>query len=56
MKTIEDIRDMVKKFHHEDTRTQCKFLWCERCSKNKWCFCNYNLLTMDYLNRGYYYG
>ena len=53
MKTIKDIIEIVAKYHHLDTN--CGSICCD-CRKFNWCFNEYNLLTIDYLYRGEYYG
>ena len=54
MVTIKDIIKMVATYHHLDT-INCRSICCD-CSKSNWCFNESNLLTMDYLYRGEYYG
>lgn len=54
MITLKDIIKIVAKYHHLDT-INCHSICCD-CSKFNWCFNEYDLLTMDYLYRGEYYG
>lgn len=54
MITLKDIIKIVATYHHLDT-INCRSICCD-CRKFNWCFNEYNLLTMDYLYRGEYYG
>lgn len=54
MITIKDIIKLVAIYHHKDT-INCKSICCD-CNKLNWCFDDYNILTLNYLWDGKYYG
>lgn len=56
MKTFRDIIEFVATDHHFSIISCNCSNSCANCSKLEWCYVDSDLLALDYLYRGEYYG